>query len=103
MPFGSSFSRLAGVPVDPDVVFVLMPFNAQFEPVFEVIRRAGDEARLKTIRADEIIASGTIIDQIFEGIARSALVVADLTLRNQNVMYELGLAHSMNNEVILLY
>ena len=48
------------------------------------------------------MAPGSIIDQIFESIAKSGLVVADLSGRNQNVMYEVGLATAMGKEMLLL-
>src|SRR5262249_32383237 len=43
------------------------------------------------------------MDEInFERIAKSGLIVADLTGRNTYVMYGLGIAHSMGKETILL-
>lgn len=68
----------------------------------EVIREAADAAGLRSFRADAISSAGSIIDQIFESIAKSGLVVADLTGRNQNVMYELGLANAMGKDTVLL-
>jgi nucleoside 2-deoxyribosyltransferase len=90
------------VEVQRDIVFVLMPFSQELEPVYEVIEDAAREAGLRSYRADSIMAPGSIIDQIFESIAKSGLVVADLSGRNQNVMYELGLATAMGKETLLL-
>lgn len=95
-------TRLGDVTADPDTVFVLMPFSEELEPVFEVVREAADAVGLRSFRADSLSAAGSIIDQIFESIAKSGLVVADLTGRNQNVMYELGLTHSMGKPTVLL-
>lgn len=95
-------TRLKDVPADPATVFVLMPMSQELEPVFDVIRQAADLVGLRSFRADSISAAGSIIDQIFESIAKSGLIVADLTGRNQNVMYELGLAHSMGKDTLLL-
>jgi hypothetical protein len=94
--------RLGDVTVDPETVFVLMPFAKGLDDVFEVIREAADAAGLRSFRADAISSAGSIIDQIFESIAKSGLVVADLTGRNQNVMYELGLANAMGKDTVLL-
>ena len=93
--------RLGDVTVDPETVFVLMPFKG-LDDVFVVIREAAEEAGLRIFRADAISAAGSIIDQIFESIAKSGLIVADLTGRNQNVMYELGLANAMGKDTVLL-
>lgn len=94
--------RLGDVSVDPEAVFVLMPFSRELEPIFEVIREAGAAEGLRTFRADEIVSTGSIIDQVYESIAKSGLIVADLTTRNQNVMYELGLANAMGKKTLLL-
>lgn len=94
--------RMGEVAVDPDTVFVLMPMSGELEPIYEVIRHAADEAGLRSYRADSISATASIIDQIFESIAKSGLIVADLTGRNQNVMYELGLANAMGKRTLLL-
>ena len=77
-------TRLGDMTVNPDTVFVLMPFSEELEPVFEVVREAADAVGLRSFRADSLSAAGSIIDQIFESIAKAGLVVADLTGRNQN-------------------
>ena len=94
--------RLGDVTVDPKIVFILMPFDPDLDPVFEVIGEAACSTGLHILRADKLSEAGSIIDQIFEGIARSGLIVADLTGRNQNVIYELGIAGAMGKETVLL-
>jgi hypothetical protein len=93
---------LGNIANNPELVFVLMPMSREFESLFDLIRMAADSVGLKSFRADSILAPGSIIDQIFESIAKSGLVIADLTGRNQNVMYELGIAHSMGKETLIL-
>jgi len=94
--------RLGHVVVDPDAVFVLMSFSPDMDPIYRIILDAAGEVGLRTYRADSISEAGSIIDQIFESIAKSGLIVADLTGRNQNVMYELGLANAMGKKTLLL-
>jgi hypothetical protein len=94
--------RLSDESIDLETVFILMPMSRDLEPVYEVIREAGAAVGLTTFRADAISKAGSIIDQIYESIAKSGLIVADLTGRNQNVMYELGLANAMGKETLLL-
>lgn len=93
---------LGDVPVDPTSIFILMPMSPQLDPIHDVIRNAAAGVGLRSSRADAISAAGSIIDQIFESIARAGLIVADLTGRNQNVMYELGLANAMGKKTLLL-
>lgn len=76
--------------------FVLMPFAAEMRSVYETIRRAFEAATVGFTcgRADELFGGGHIIEDILEGIAQAEIVVADVTGRNPNVFYELGIAHT---------
>lgn len=87
-----------------DTCFVVMPFaspiGTYYSLVYEpAIRKAG----LTPARADsEIFGIGKIIDQIWKGINEAKVLVAELTTRNPNVFYELGLAHALNKPVVLI-
>jgi hypothetical protein len=87
-----------------DSCFVMMPFaephNNYYSLVYEpAIKKAG----LKPIRADhEIFGSGKIMDQVWSGINTSKVLVAELTTKNPNVFYELGLAHALKKPVVLV-
>ncbi len=91
-----------GIKVDRKQVFVLMPFAKGFEQIYEVIKEVGADAGLQILRVDEMISPGSIMDQIYESIASSGMIVADLSGRNQNVMYELGVANTMGKKTLLL-
>jgi hypothetical protein len=41
-------------------------------------------------------------DQIWRGINNSKVLIAELTTRNVNVFYELGLAHALQKPVVLV-
>ncbi|GAP66182.1 hypothetical protein MBSD_n1485 [Mizugakiibacter sediminis] len=87
-----------------DSCFVMMPFvepiGAYYEKIYApAIRKAG----LEPVRADtEIFGTGKIIDQIWSGINAARVLVAELTTRNPNVFYELGLAHALQKPVVLV-
>jgi len=70
----------------------------------DLIREAILKARphLKVLRADEIATPGDITADIFERIADSDYVIADLTYPNPNVFYELGLRHATRPGTILI-
>ena len=76
--------------------FVLMPFAGIFDDVYESIRRAceSQDVLLSCSRADDFFGAGHIMEDILTGIMASEYVVADLTGKNPNVFYELGIAHS---------
>jgi hypothetical protein len=42
------------------------------------------------------------MDQIWHGISTAKVLVAELTERNPNVLYELGLAHALKKPVVLV-
>jgi nucleoside 2-deoxyribosyltransferase len=51
-------------------------------------------------RADDYNKAGNITSQVIQAIANADLIVADLTDRNANVYYELGVAHSYKKHVV---
>ena len=42
------------------------------------------------------------MDDVFSAIAQSQAVVSDLTGRNPNVLYETGLAHALDKDVVTI-
>lgn len=93
-----------GKPNTDDVVFVMMPFEEPIGSYYEKLYKpAIEKAGLTPRRADsDIFGSGKIIDQIWTGIHSAKILVAELTNRNPNVFYELGLAHALGKPVVLV-
>ncbi len=54
------------------------------------------------VRADKIDIPGSITEQIITLLVHADLVVADITGRNPNVLYELGIRHAVNKPTITL-
>jgi nucleoside 2-deoxyribosyltransferase len=52
-------------------------------------------------RRSSLATSAEIIDQVWRGINAAKVLVAELTTRNANAFYELGLAHALNKPVVL--
>jgi len=94
-----------GVSVDSsETCFVMMPFAEPLGGYYSTIYQpAIKKAGLSPVRADtDIFGTGKIIDQIWSGINRAKILVAELTGRNPNVLYELGLAHALRKPVVLI-
>lgn len=87
-----------------DSCFVMMPFAKPVGDYYEKIYSpAIVKAGLTPVRADsDIFGTGKIIEQIWSGINASKVLIADLTGRNPNVFYELGLAHALDRPVVLV-
>ncbi len=89
--------------LNPQLCFVLMPFAEKFQPIYDdhiqpTVKRTG----LQCERADEIRGPNLISWDIWERVNRARFLVAELTDQNPNVFYELGLAHAISKDVILL-
>lgn len=98
-------------------VFVAMSFAEEFQPIWEKAVAPAIEKDLeggkkyKAHRVDITTLSGSIVTEIFDGIAHATLVFADISImttgawkgqRNGNVMYELGLATAVRPETDMI-
>jgi hypothetical protein len=84
-------------------VFVLMPFDEAFRDTDQLgIKPAGDVAGAYGERVDEQIFQESILERIFNQIAKADLIISDMTGRTPNVFYETGYAHALGKKVILL-
>lgn len=92
--------------------FVLMPFGKKdaggglaidFDKVYEnLIKPAVINAGLEPLRADEEDSGGIIHKPMFERLVLCDFAVADLTLANANVFYELGVRHAAKSRTTVL-
>jgi len=84
-----------------DTCFVMMPFGQWFDRYYQEIYVPGiKDAGFEPVRADELFSTGSVVEQIWEQIAKSKVLLADLTGKNANVFYELGLAHAAIKPVV---
>jgi hypothetical protein len=80
-----------------------MPFDPEFKDVFEELLKPPLEAAgFRVERADTSLDQENILKRIVRGIWESHVVLADLTTRNPNVLYELGMAHGLNKPTVLV-
>ena len=85
--------------------FVVMPFGDRtLDTVYRtcVKRVLSDVCGIECTRGDDLFGSGGVVDTLVAKIAGARLVVADLTRRNPNVFYEVGIAHALRRPVLLL-
>lgn len=85
---------------------VLMPFHANFDPVFQVVKAAAADALpgtpVEAFWLKDVHAPGKITDEIVTGIQDSAFCVADVSGANPNVMWEIGYAMASGKPTILI-
>jgi predicted PurR-regulated permease PerM len=88
--------------IDNSLVFVLTPFGSSYKEEYYTIRNACNEIGLRAMRGDETYVPGDILTHIIQNLAKAQYVIANINGRNPNVFYELGIAHMMNKQTILI-
>jgi hypothetical protein len=83
-----------------NLVSVMMPFLMEFQDVYTTIKSSCHSTNLECNRVDDIWKNSVIIQDIFDLIYSSSIVIADLSGRNPNVLYEVGIAHTLGKHVI---
>ena len=61
-----------------------------------------ESAEISISRADDFFTVGDVMPDIWKRINAADFIIADLTGRNPNVFYELGIAHTIGKPVVLL-
>lgn len=91
MPFGvKPDTSRPGITVDCDATF-----RKLIVPLLE-------DADFEWMRADRSIESGFVHVGMLDQLANADFVIADLTLENTNVLYELGIRHALRDRATLL-
>jgi hypothetical protein len=76
-------------------------YSEWIKPTVESIKYDA-ESCIACHRADKELRPEEIVNHIMENLISSDLVIADLSGRNANVFYELGVRHAVNNNTILI-
>jgi hypothetical protein len=85
--------------------FIVMPFSdPDLEVVYEDFVRPviENECEFDCERGDDVFGSNVIMDDIRKSINNADIVVADLTGKNANVFYEVGICHAIGRPVLLM-
>jgi hypothetical protein len=83
--------------------FVISPFGGWHDEYHQkIFCRAIEAAGLSPTRADDLFRSSNIVHDIWHLVVSSRVMLADLTGKNPNVFYELGLAHAARKPVLLV-
>ena len=82
--------------------FVVMPFHTKesidFDKVYaDLIKPALEDRGFDVFRADEEIKAGEIRTDMFQELLLADLVVANLSIDNPNVWYEIGVRHALRS------
>ena len=91
--------------------FVIMPFGKKkgadgslydFNAIYSMlIKPALEAAGFESFRADEETTSGDILTDMFQELLLADLCIADMSIDNANVFYELGIRHAFRKRGIV--
>jgi hypothetical protein len=89
--------------VDYPEVFVVMPFGQPWsDDVFSKMFKPGiEDAGFAVYRGDSIVRVGDLSTNVWLSITQTGLVVAEVSVPNPNVYYEIGLADALGKPVFL--
>lgn len=82
-------------------VFMIMPFQDEFFEVYNMLKTEFNETFDFTNAGDEDNQQN-ILKDIIQPIYDADVIIADLTGQNANVLYELGVAHTLNKKCIVI-
>jgi 8-oxo-dGTP pyrophosphatase MutT (NUDIX family) len=83
--------------------FVIMPFKKPYDGYFsQIYKLALSDAGFDATRGDDLFAPRPIMDDIRAKIVAADILLCEMSGRNPNVFYELGLAHAIGKPAILL-
>lgn len=97
-------------PEKPKTCFVVMPIAdmqgyepGHFSRVYaNIIKPSCEQAGFKPIRADEVQNAGMIHIDILNNLLDADMVICDLSGKNANVMFELGIRQAFDKPVVLI-
>lgn len=83
--------------------FFLCPFTEPFNSIYaDHVKPLVETEGFSIERADEIYGTQPIIEDIWESINCAEFIIADVTGKNPNVMYEIGMAHTVGKPVLIM-
>jgi hypothetical protein len=86
-----------------NICFTIMPFGGYFDSYYDHIYRPAIEATgLAPRRADDLYRPSAIVHDIWTLTKLAKIILAELSGKNPNVFYELGLAHALAKPAILV-
>jgi hypothetical protein len=90
-------------PTAVDRAFMLMPFESTLTRVYnDIIRPTVEGCGVTLTRADDFFRVGEVMKDVWIRLNEADFIIADVTGRNPNVFYELGICHTLGKPVIIL-
>jgi hypothetical protein len=96
--------------IQAPICFVIMPFSdvetyekGHFDRVYkEIIEKACKKAKLRPVLAKEPLKTNHIMLEVIKNLLTANIVICDVSSKNPNVLYELGIRHAFNLPVTII-
>lgn len=83
--------------------FVAMQFSDPYSEVYrDAVAPLVAEIGFEPLRIDDVHSPGIIINDILSNLEEASIVIAEVSERNANVYYELGIAHALGKPTVLM-
>jgi hypothetical protein len=83
--------------------FIVMPFSHDWsDAVHQTLSSSCKALAVQPMRGDDVFTPTDILVDIWQSINIADFVIADITGRNPNVLYELGIAHTLAKPVLIV-
>jgi hypothetical protein len=81
-----------------------MPFSEKWSHnvYFNMIKPVVEELKFNCVRGDELPRVGDLTQTIWSSFMQAGLLIADVSVPNPNVFYEIGIAHAIGKDTIIL-
>lgn len=100
--FKKYFGITEDVSINPNLVFMIMPFNNDAIKVYLSCKKAIESMGLELKKSDDDYVAQDLLRYIIKLILSSEYIIANLDGKNPNVFYELGIAHALGKKTILI-
>jgi hypothetical protein len=103
----SRFLKLLGINtedlrIELRSIFFLTPLSRIYEPEWHSVREVCSARGFSVRRGNETFVSGNLLRHIVQEIITSNLIIVNISGRNPNVFYELGIAQMLEKRVIMI-
>jgi len=89
--------------IEPDLCFVLMEFKKPYTGIYDhLIKPTVEGEGFRCLKSDDIFSTTSVIEDIWANINKATLIIAEISSNNPNVMYELGICHTVGKNVMMI-
>lgn len=90
------------ISIEINSVFVISPFSSEYLDEYRAIHEACSNLNLQVRRGDEEHVNKNLLKYIIELIISADFIIANISGRNPNVLYELAIAQMLEKDIVIV-